>query len=161
MDRTRLKRSGVETFGVHKYLRAIFGLWVGVDAIIVWSWLYNWFQGKVNDVELGIFLGINVFMYCFVVCLTTNLRVYLRQQYQIPQPCGCFMDFILSAVFTPWVIAQMGRHTGDYNNHDGYFFTKNGFLDEIELSDPESTDGTCYRQTEGATMYTPPPIALP
>ena len=138
--------SNYDTLIIYQYLGVIFGFWFAINVVVSWYFFVNWSRGVITFLDIILLVGINTSMYCFIVFLTTKLRTFIRQKYQIPQYGGCFMDFILSALFTPLVIAQMGRHTGDYRNHNGYFFTSNGLWDEIELSDPESS-----------TMYTPPP----
>jgi hypothetical protein len=143
----RPAHSKFDTFVIHQNLGAVFGFWLAINAILSWSFFVHWGRDSITNVDIGLFIGTNATMYCFIVFLTTKLRIFLRQKYQIPQACGCVMDFILSTLFTPLVIAQMGRHTGDYKKHKGYFFTYNGLWDEIDLSDPESS-----------SMYTPPPF---
>jgi len=51
-------------------------------------------------------------------------------------------DYVLSFTLLPFTVAQLGRHTGDYDNFRYYCFSANGLGRDFALS--------------GTTLYTPP-----
>ena len=82
-------------------------------------------------------LAIDILLYIYFIYLTVKTRRTIRQEFNIRET-GClgFRDEVLSLFFTPFVIAQMGRHTADYETFVGNFCTQTGLSDHIEVKLP-------------------------
>lgn len=72
--------------------------------------------------------------YAYFIMITSRTRRILREEYNINE--YCYNDELISFFFTPFVIAQMGRHTADYDTYIGTFCTKTGLSDHIEVKLP-------------------------
>lgn len=59
----------------------------------------------------------------------------MRREYSVPKGI-LFEDTILSLFCTPCVLAQMGRHTADYDTYAARACTKTGLSDHIEVKLP-------------------------
>mmetsp|Transcript_5443 Transcript_5443/g.15321 ORF Transcript_5443/g.15321 Transcript_5443/m.15321 type:complete len:189 (-) Transcript_5443:367-933(-) len=52
----------------------------------------------------------------YIVVVLTRLRHYTRQQDQISSTCGILEDTVVSSCCTCCTVAQLARHTGDYEH---------------------------------------------
>ena len=114
-----------------------------MNIIIVTSMIVHWRRGIVTDVDIGLFLGVNLLMYSLSILITGNTRTYIRQKYKIDTDSESG-DFFVSAVAMPFAIAQMGRHTAEYRTSHSFCCTANGLAQGTELSEPGSviSDGS-------------------
>lgn len=63
----------------------------------------------------------------FLLVLVSKTRKYIRNKYQIPaQRCSCCEDLCCSFWCTCCAVAQMARHTGDYEAYRGMCCSETG-----------------------------------
>mmetsp|Transcript_8832 Transcript_8832/g.12993 ORF Transcript_8832/g.12993 Transcript_8832/m.12993 type:complete len:243 (+) Transcript_8832:110-838(+) len=78
-------------------------------------------------------IGVVFFVYSIVIILRT--RSAIRRKYDIPERhCGGCEDCCCSLWCIPCTVAQMARHTSDYNKRKAKIFTKDG-LEEVSNDD--------------------------
>ena len=120
-----------------------------MNGMILTSIFVHWGRGIVTDVDIGLFLGVNLLMFAFSVFITWNTRTFIREKYRIEDSES--NDFIICAIAMPFVIAQMGRHTAEYHTSHAFCFTRSGLAEGTELSEPGSviSDGKYVPFSEG------------
>ncbi len=74
----------------------------------------------------------NFCFYGFCVFITGNTRKYLRGIYNINDTAES--DYLLAAFYMPFTIAQMLRHTADYNSLQARICTPSGLSKEADFS---------------------------
>eukprot|EP00554_Chaetoceros_debilis_P014351 CAMPEP_0194125488 /NCGR_PEP_ID=MMETSP0150-20130528/59488_1 /TAXON_ID=122233 /ORGANISM="Chaetoceros debilis, Strain MM31A-1" /LENGTH=663 /DNA_ID=CAMNT_0038819299 /DNA_START=805 /DNA_END=2795 /DNA_ORIENTATION=- len=131
---TRLKLNWVGSIGTKDDTNAIFFKfgtivlsWISLNVLSIVSFQFRYMNGVLGSVEIFAMVMINMFMYTFCVFATGNTRNYMRQVYNIHDVPGT--DYLVSAVYMPFTIAQMLRHTADYNQLEAYMFTTTGLFD--------------------------------
>ena len=109
-------------------------VWVGLNAIIISGFefkLHSYVSLSAGDI-LSIIL-VNASLLAFTIYATVNTRRYLMERYQIPVGrFGSHTETLLSAMLFPLSIAQMGRHTVAYDNHEGVCCHATGIIEHEE-----------------------------
>lgn len=149
---TRLKLNWIGSPGTKDDTNAIFFKfgtlvlsWMSLNILSVVSFQFRYMHGVLGSIEIFVMVMINMFMYTFCVFATGNTRNYLRQVYNIHDVPGT--DYLVSAVYMPFTIAQMLRHTADYNQLEAYMFTTTGLFDGGDfdfLNGPGSASYSTY-----------------
>jgi len=100
----------------------------------IWVFLYSSIPVLIAD----------VFMYGYFVYMTAKVRRIIRQEYNIDHyNCLGLQDEVLALCFAPFVVAQMGRHTADYDTYVGMCCIRTGLSDHIEVKLPgDSNNGS-------------------
>ena len=101
---------------------------VGVSSCVcVFEYIRPW-------MEMFVFVMVttNLWFYAFCVFAIGNARQYLREIYNIHDGEGS--DHLLAALYMPFTIAQMGRHTADYNALQGRICTATGLAQDADYS---------------------------
>lgn len=81
----------------------------------------------------GLDLGVLIY---FLYMVTTTRRL-VRREFDIPElRCHGYEDCCISTFCTPCAIAQMGRHTADYETYAAYCCTDTGLANHIEVKLP-------------------------
>mmetsp|Transcript_27253 Transcript_27253/g.74583 ORF Transcript_27253/g.74583 Transcript_27253/m.74583 type:complete len:615 (-) Transcript_27253:1571-3415(-) len=100
---------------------SMLSVWAGLNITILFGFelkLHSYLALSVGDI-ISIIL-VNVAMLAFTIYATIKTRNAVMRRYQIPAGrLGSIVETILSAIFFPVVIAQMGRHTAFYDVHEG------------------------------------------
>jgi hypothetical protein len=141
-NKTTSLRSRVN-FTLVRIFPAVLALFHGVLFFL----MYRAFHLHLNS-QLWVFiyslipiLVADLFMFGYFVYLTAKVRRLVRQEYNIEEnDCLGYHDEILSFFCTPLVVAQMGRHTADYDTYVGAYCTKTGLSDHIEVKLPSDVD---------------------
>ena len=77
---------------------------------------------------------VNASLLAFTIYATINTRNYIMERYQIPvSRVGSQLETILAALFFPVTIAQMGRHTANYDIYEGIFCHPTGIVEREEV----------------------------
>ena len=93
----------------------------------LWIFIYSSIPVVIVDISL----------FGYFIYMTAKVRRIVRQEYYIQEDsCMGYRDEVLSLFCSPFVVAQMGRHTADYETYVGMFCTKTGFSDHIEVKLP-------------------------
>ncbi len=83
----------------------------------------------------------DLILFGYFIHLTAKVRRLVRQEYNIEEnECLGYGDEILSCFCAPFVVAQMGRHTADYDTYVGTFCTKTGLSNHIEVKLPSDVE---------------------
>ena len=97
----------------YSLISAVF-LWSLLNIIASASFYIHWARGIVVVFDIILFVATNIVMYAFSVYAIGNARYNLRERYRIPAR-DTAEDYLLTMTLMPFVVAQMGRHTVDYN----------------------------------------------
>jgi len=93
----------------------------------IWIFFYSSIPVLVADIT----------MYGYFLYMTAKVRRIIRQDYNIDHyNCLGLQDELLTLFFAPFVVAQMGRHTADYDTYVGIFCSRTGLSDHIEVKLP-------------------------
>ncbi len=132
----------VETDEIYLKLGTLVVCWLSANILAAVSFQYRYMLGVLGTIEIFAMVMINMFMFTFSVFATGNTRSYLRQVYNIQDVPGT--DYLLAAVYMPLTIAQMLRHTADYNQLEAYMFTATGLFDgsDFDFIRPVSSYGS-------------------
>jgi len=120
-----------ETNAIFRKLWTTVGWWVTINIAAASSFTFHLMSGIISPIEIFVFAMVNFWMYGFCVFVTGNTRSYLREIYNIQEPDT---DYLLSAIYMPWTIAQMGRHTADYNSLRARLCTATGLSEGTDYS---------------------------
>ncbi len=83
--------------------------------------------------KFSLFL-VNASLLAFTIYATVNTRNYIMQRYRIPvSRVGIHVETILAALFFPVSIAQMGRHTANYDVYEAMFCHPTGVVEREEV----------------------------
>ena len=80
-------------------------------------------------------LAVDIIIWVYFYHLLLKTRKKLRREYSIPRGL-LFEDAILSLFCTCCALAQMGRHTADYDTYAAQACTKTGLSEHIEVKLP-------------------------
>lgn len=138
-----------ETLDIYKKLNSVVTHWA-VASLASLSWLIFSYAktGFPNIVSLFIFIMVNLFMHAFTAFIAGNTRIHLRKICDIYGDYG--EDYIVSVFCLRFVIAQMGRHTGDYNKNKAYIWTVTGLADGLDLTQLQTH---CANDTNSSKRY--------
>lgn len=123
----------VDTKSVFPKLGTIACIWFVVNTSTLCACFLAWTQMQ-NYIEAVSFLLVmlNLWCYGFCVFVTGNTRRYIRDIYNIRD--SGMSDYLLAAIYMPFIIAQMGRHTADYNFLQGRICSSTGLVEDAEHS---------------------------
>ena len=104
-------------------------LFLGIRAYMVHNHLKFFYLSFVPILVVDAAIGI--YFYHLVI----KTRGFLRREYNIPKSI-LFEDAVVSFFCTCCTLAQMGRHTADYDTYAARACTKTGLSDHIEVKLP-------------------------
>ena len=138
MTRLKLNWIGVPsneagTNAIFRKLGTLVAFWatVNIGAVSSYAYAFMYIQPYLEIVVMAVVMT-NLWFYSFCVFVTGNTRQYLREIYNIQDGAGS--DYLLAAIYMPFSIAQMGRHTADYNSLQGRLCTATGLAREADYS---------------------------
>ena len=83
--------------------------------------------------KFSLFL-VNFSLLAFTIYATINTRNYIMERYRIPNSrIGGFVETFTAALLFPVTIAQMGRHTANYDAYEGVCCHRTGILEREEV----------------------------
>jgi len=99
---------------------------------------YDHYEDPVGQLLLYILKGVFA-IWSTVILLRT--RRALREKYEIPEErCHGFEDLVCSVFCSPCAVAQMARHTADYENYGAMCCTEDGLTENTPM-DPVAIAG--------------------
>ena len=121
------------TNAIFRKLGTVVIVWATINILGVSSYVCA-FEYIRSCIEIVVFALVttNLWFYGFCVFATGNARQYLREIYDIQDNAGS--DHLLAAMYMPLTIAQMGRHTADYNSLKGRLCTATGLAQDADYS---------------------------
>lgn len=96
-------------------------VWAGLNVTIITGFEFKLARYLTLSVaDFFSLILVNVSLFAFTIYATINTRNYIMQRFQIPVGrFGSHIETLLSAIFFPVSIAQMGRHTASYESQKG------------------------------------------
>jgi hypothetical protein len=81
--------------------------------------------------------GLDVILVSYFLYMVIQTRKTIRTEYAIPElRCHRHEDCCLAVFCTCCTIAQMGRHTADYETYQAYCCTDTGLANHVEVKLP-------------------------
>lgn len=112
-------------------------IWLVVNTSALCACMFAWTQMRYYIEAVSFLLVIsNLWFYGFCVFVTGNTRRYIRDIYNIRD--RGISDYSLAAMWMPFTIAQMGRHTADYNILQGSICSPTGLAKDADHSITEN-----------------------
>lgn len=96
--------------------------------IFAWTYVHYYIEALSFTLAMS-----NLWFYGFCVFATGNTRRYIRDIYNIKDGAG-LSDYMLAAAYMPFTIAQMGRHTADYNSLQARMCSTTGLMEGADHS---------------------------
>jgi len=82
-------------------------------------------------------VGLDLLIFLYFLCMIAKTRRLIREEYGIPElRCQGREDCCLAVFCSCCTIAQMGRHTADYETYRAYCCTDTGLANHIEVKLP-------------------------
>jgi Cys-rich protein (TIGR01571 family) len=108
--------------------------WILLNALIFTGYYIKDKGGvPISGADVASFVMVNVGMSIYVVYAASNTRAIIREKYKISQKhCGDMEDIVTVATCMPCSIAQMGRHTINYEEHTAFWCSDTGLEEGIE-----------------------------
>lgn len=107
--------------------------WIALNAFIIYLVNDNWRRGQFPEIShLTTIAVLNVAFILYTIYTVASTRSRLRAQYKIEQQVcyGC-EDVCCAMWCTTCTIAQMGRHTGNFDTYRGVCCSKTGLPPHI------------------------------
>jgi len=123
------------------YLISLVIVWLVMNVVAIGAFYVHWARDIFVPLDIYVFVVTNLFMYLFSVFVIGNTRRVLRNRYKLPQLTKySFEDFVLTAILMPFVVAQMGRHTVNYNDKKCVIFSSSGLERGVKLAPPRDSN---------------------
>lgn len=115
--------------------------WITVDAVLFTACNIKWSQGLELTWADWCAVGmVNLFMVGFVIFVTQSTRSFLREKYMIREErCLDLEDLCCAVTCLPCAVAQMARHTANYNTYEAVCCSKTGLPDGVKV-DKDAVD---------------------
>lgn len=104
---------------------------------------WNWSHDILSSLCIFLLVMVNLLNRAFLVIICGNTRCSIRRSNNIPQMFE-LEDFLLPLLFLRFVVAQLGRHTVDYNkveavvlSTDGINYYKDDCMDKGSYVNPK------------------------
>lgn len=105
---------------------------------------YNLKWGRGLDLTVADYTAIaliNVAMYGFTVFVAQATRSSLREKFMIrEQRCYDLEDIFCASVCLPCTVAQMSRHTANYDDYEAVCCSKSGLPDGVRVNQQPPKD---------------------
>jgi len=99
--------------GFHLHLKGMLWFFIGSSALV---------------------FAVDLFFFVYFIRMLAKTRRQIREEYNIHGTRS--LDFLVSLFCAPCAIAQMGRHTADYDTYIAAFCTSTGLPEQIEVKLP-------------------------
>jgi len=133
----------VDAYAVQNNMLAMVVFWVVLNVIAIHYMLVQWVRGWFDYSDATPIIAINVFIYLLTVIVVTNTRKQVREKCEISDDCPG-EDFCKTITCMPCTIAQMGRHTADYDSFPGYCCSKTGLPENVSIIAPSNARVSTY-----------------
>jgi len=145
-------RSGtkVDSYAVQNNMLAIVIFWLVLNVIAIHYMMVQWLRGWWFYTDAFPTIAINVVMYIITVIVVTNTRKHVREKCEISDDCPG-EDFCKTVTCMPCTVAQLGRHTADYENFPGYCCSKTGLPENVSIIAPSNSRRSTYTPPVKAT----------
>lgn len=89
---------------------------------------------EITASDCAAFAIVNVFMYGFAVFVAQSTRSSIREKFMIREErCYDLEDVMCSSTCLPCTVAQMARHTANYDNYEAVCCSKTGLPDGVKV----------------------------
>ena len=116
-------------------------LTIAVNFLLIYVSYVHYTKGLFILLDYVLFFTVNIIFWLFSVFVTLRTRKHVRERYSISETF-CLEDYVKTIMFLPWTVAQLGRHTVDYDQFYSYFFTLTGVASTVIWNDEKETDGS-------------------
>ena len=124
----------------------VVSFWIMVDAVLFTACNLKWSQGlELTWADWCAVAILNLFMVGFVIFVTQSTRSFLREKYMIREErCFDLEDLCCAVTCLPCTVAQMARHTANYNTYEAVCCSKTGLPKGVKVDKDESVKDGGY-----------------
>jgi Cys-rich protein (TIGR01571 family) len=111
------------------------GTWASLNALLLFAANYKWTRAmEFTGSDLAAVVLVNLFMYAFAVFVVQSTRSSIREKFMIQEErCYDLEDVVCASTCLPCTVAQMARHTANYNDYEAVCCSKTGLPDGVKV----------------------------
>ena len=96
---------------------------------------YKWMRAmEITAADYAAFAVVNVCMYGFAVFVAQSTRSSIREKFMIREErCYDLEDVMCASTCLPCTVAQMSRHTANYDDYEAVCCSKTGLPDGVTV----------------------------
>lgn len=101
---------------------------------------YKWMRAMdITIPDITAFALVNVCMYAFTVFVAQSTRSSIREKFMIREErCYDLEDVMCASTCLPCTVAQMARHTANYDDYEAVCCSKSGLPDGVKVNHSSS-----------------------
>ena len=109
--------------------------WVGLNVGLLYVGNYKWMRAlDITAADGTAFALVNLFMYVFTVFVAQSTRSSVREKFMIREErCYDLEDVMCASLCLPCTVAQMSRHTANYDDYEAVCCSKTGLPDGVKV----------------------------
>lgn len=142
LSRVQMDGTGYRIVTIKSRTRVLFVVWLVFLLILIHVIYVAFFiVGSPDEESILIatipLIGMDCFLLLYGVYMVAKTRRQVRSEYDIPElRCKGYEDCCMAVFCTCCTIAQMGRHTADYETYRAYCCSDTGLANHIEIKLP-------------------------
>ena len=111
------------------------GSWTLLNVALIYAANYKWMRAMdITASDLTAFALVNITMYGFAVFVAQSTRSSIREKFMIREErCYDLEDVMCASTCLPCTVAQMARHTANYNDYEAVCCSKTGLPDGVKV----------------------------
>eukprot|EP00934_Nitzschia_sp_Nitz4_P006189 Nitzschia sp. Nitz4//scaffold81_size91200//22870//24707//NITZ4_004980-RA/size91200-snap-gene-0.29-mRNA-1//-1//CDS//3329558692//6179//frame0 len=128
-------------------IACIVGFWIALNVIVFLGFRVKYTEGvPISGGDVASIVLINGGMFAYVVYAVSNARSHIRNKYLIREKgCRDLEDILLAGAAMPCTLAQMGRHTAQYDDYEAVCCNDTGLPEGVESDITSRTHTGSYR----------------
>ena len=109
--------------------------WLGLNIGLIYAGNYKWMRAMdITASDWTAFALVNLCMYGFTVFVAQSTRSSIREKFMIREErCHDLEDVMCAATCLPCTVAQMARHTANYDHYEAVCCSKTGLPDGVKV----------------------------
>jgi Cys-rich protein (TIGR01571 family) len=111
------------------------GSWATINLGLLYAGNYKWMRAmEFTAADWASFAIVNLCMFAFTAFVTQSTRSSVREQFLIREErCYDLEDVLCATTCLPCTVAQMARHTANYDNYEAVCCSKTGLPDGVSV----------------------------
>ena len=133
----RPKYPGTEQRYSNRFMMLLVTLtWLSLNLLLLYAANYKWMRAiEFTASDWTAFAIVNVFMYAFIVFVVQSTRSSIREKFMIQEErCYDLEDVMCASTCLPCTVAQMARHSANYNDYEAVCCSKSGLPDGVKVN---------------------------
>ena len=143
LSRLQMDGTGIPLVTIKSRTRVCSVVWISLLVVLVHIVYVAYFAVATPGDETAIIIatmplvGLDLLLLVYMACMVAKTRKRIRREYDIPElRCKGYEDCCMAVFCACCTIAQMGRHTADYETYRAYCCSDTGLASHIEIKLP-------------------------